>query len=203
LQEKTMSNHQELYKFTFNPSYTGVLQKYEVEGRKLERENIQGSHFTLDIGANAQGQQGVLTVIETRQSKGKFESTLFTDLDGDGLFTEAVELEVFSASVAARHLEKHQFSWDAQGQISADWELKNGQWKWERIDANESYTQFTLNGTQYVLKTEQEHDGLEFEVFRNDNADQVWTRVAEGESTIGIDLVGLLPYLEASNGIIG
>ena len=54
-----------------------------------------------------------------------------------------------------------------------------------------------------MLKTEQEHNGLEFEVFRNDNADQVWTRVAEGESTIGIDLVGLLPYLEASNGIIG
>ena len=198
-----MSNHQELYKFTFNPSYTGVLQKYEVEGRKLERENIQGSHFTLDIGANAQGQQGVLTVIETRQSKGKFESTLFTDLDGDGLFTEAVEREALSASVAAGLLEKPQFSWDAQGQISADWELKNGQWKWEHIDANESYSQFTLNGTQYVLKTEQEHNGLEFEVFRNDNADQVWTRVAEGESTIGIDLVGLLPYLEASNGIIG
>lgn len=87
-------------------------------------------------------------------------------------------------------------------QISADWELKNGQWKWEHIDANESYTQFTLNGTQYVLKTEQRHNGLEFEVFRNDNADQSG-RAWPGESTIGIDLVGLLPYPQASNGIIG
>ena len=71
-----MSNHQELYKFTFNPSYTGVLQKYEVGGRKLERENIQGSHFTLDIGANAQGQQGVLTVIVERMQEQRFPRAL-------------------------------------------------------------------------------------------------------------------------------
>jgi len=69
----------------------------------------------------------------------------------------------------------------------------------------------TLDGVDYVVKTEQERHGVEFELFRDDNQDGVWTRIAEGEvgadsldaATGTVDLVGLQTWLDASVAIVG
>lgn len=94
---RTGKNHVEpprALQIHFQPVVHRRAQKYEVEGRNWNAKT-SGRPLCVGYWRRTQSQQGVLTVIETRQSKGKFESTLFTDLDGDGLFTEAVELEVF------------------------------------------------------------------------------------------------------------
>lgn len=201
----------DMYKFNFDATNTSVLQMFEVDKRKLKAEKLTNSTFEVETGVNDLGIDDVVSVTRTKQSKGFVETTVFTDQDGNDLFVEDFEIEVATTLSPAFKLEKHQFSFDTLGNITADLELGKRGWKADRIDANEDYAQITLNGTDYVVKTETERKGIEFEIFRDDNQDGIWTQIAEGETqdlfidaiTGSVDLVGIQSLLDASIGIVG
>lgn len=199
------------YKFTFNADNTAVTRMYEVKGRKLKLKNEKFSTFDVEVGVNDQGLTAVTSVTQNKLSKGFSETSVFTDQDGNGIFQESFEIEVATGGVRASNLEKHKFSFDLSGNVTADYELKKGKWKLDRIDYDEEYTSVNLDGADYILKTEQERSGVEFELFRDDNSDGVWTKIAEGEArsefldpTTGtVDLVGVQEYLAAADALVG
>ncbi len=199
------------YKFQFDATDATVLTKLEVERNKSKAQKITGSTFELTSGLNDLGATAVVSVTETRLSKGFVETSLFVDQDGNGLFEKSFEIEVTTGAAAARNLEMHRFSFDVSGRVTADYELKKSSWKLDRIDLGESFSQASLDEVGYVVKTEHSRDGIEFELFRDDNLDGVWTQVAEGHVGLGgldpatgsIDLIGIQSYLEASAAVIG
>lgn len=201
----------DLYKFQFDANNTSVLQMFEVERYKTKLQKTAGSSFDIETGLNDLGATAVVSVTQSKLSKGFAKTAVFEDQDGDGLFQTSFEIEVATSTVAARQLEKHQFSFDALGQITADYEFSKGRWKLDRIDHDESFAVVKLDGVDYVVKTQQDRHGIEFELFRDDNLDGVWTRIAEGEADAGfvdavtgtVDLVGVQTYLDASAAIIG
>lgn len=203
-----MSQHsQDFYQFQFDASLSRVLQLVEVDGRKTKIEKITGN--TFDIDTNASG--AVTQVVRTEVSRqGTTEVSIYSDANGDQRFDKTFEIEVAGAS--ARQLEQHRFTFDNAGNVTAEMERKgNGAWKTERIDANEHFSQIQLDGVNYLVKTEQERDGIEFTLLRDDNGDGIWTQIAEGETTglhidnaTGtIDLVGIQAYLASADTIVG
>lgn len=199
------------YKFTFDATNTSILKMFEVERNKIKLQKTTGSTFEAETGINDQNVEGVVAVTQTKLSKGYVETSIFSDQDGNGLFQEAFEIDVATSSVLNSKLEKHQFTFDESGNVTLDLELSKGKWKVDRIDLDEDFAQVTLDGVNYVVKTEQERNGVEFELFRDDNQDGIWTKIAEGEASSeyldpvngSIDLVGIQNYLDASIGIIG
>ena len=201
-----MSSSNEYYTFTFaNGTVTGMT---EIDGRKSKTKFIGNSDF--DVITNAAG--AVTEVTRTELSrKGYAETTVYSDADGDGRFTESLELEVATATV--RKLEKMRFTFDANGEVVGAQEQKIGRngtvvWKNERIDANEDYSEVTIDGATYILKTETERSGVEFTLYRDDNQDGVWTEIAEGEvngnaAVNVVELVGLAGGLSAADAVIG
>lgn len=201
-----MSSSNEYYTFTFaNGTVTGMT---EIDGRKSKTKFIGNSDF--DVITNAAG--AVTEVTRTELSrKGYAETTVYSDADGDGRFTESLELEVATATV--RKLEKMRFTFDTNGEVVGAQEQKAGRngtvvWKNERIDANEDYSEVTIDGATYILKTETERNGVEFTLYRDDNQDGVWTEIAEGEANGNaavnvVELVGLAGGLSAADAVIG
>lgn len=200
-----MSN--DLYKFVFNADTSEVLRMYEIEGRRTKLEKTRGSTFEVESGTNELGETAVLSVTKSTRKKGVLETETYSDLDGDGLFAKTFEIEVNTSGVRRDKLERHQFTFDTNGEVVKDLELKKGRWKLDRIDDDEMFQTVDLDGKTYVVKSEIDRKEVEFEIFRDDNADGIWTLVAEGESrdlyvdmTTGVvDLVGLQQYLDASN----
>lgn len=201
----------DLYKFQFDANSTSVLKMFEVERYKTKLQKTVGSAFEVETGVNDLGDTAVILVIQSKLSKGLAKTSVFEDQDGDGLFQQSFEIEVATSAAAARQLEKHKFSFDESGQVTADYEFSKSRWKLERIDQDEAFSVVTLDGADYVVKTEQDRHGVEFELFRDDNHDGVWTRIAEGEAdakfldtvTGTVDLVGVQAYLDASVTIVG
>ncbi len=199
------------YKFTFDENSTTVLKMYEVERNKSKLQKITGSTFELETGLNDLGLESVLSVSQTKLKNGYAETSVFTDQDGDGIYTESLEIEVATSAIKAKNLDKHKFEFNELGEVSLDLKLSKGKWKVDRLDDDESLVKVSLNGVDYVLKTEQERNEVEFELFRDDNQDGIWTKVAEGEAgsqyldpTTGtVELIGLATYLDASASIIG
>ena len=201
-----MSSSNEYYTFTFaNGTVTGMT---EIDGRKSKTKFIGNSDF--DVITNAAG--AVTEVTRTELSrKGYAETTVYSDADGDGRFTESLELEVATATV--RKLEKMRFTFDTNGEVVGAQEQKAGRngtvvWKNERIDANEDYSEVTIDGATYILKTETERSGVEFTLYRDDNQAGVWTDIAEGEvngnaAVNVVELVGLAGGLSAADAVIG
>lgn len=203
-----MSHHsQDSYQFQFDASLSHVLQMFEVDGRKTKTEKITGNTFEIGTGANGAMAQVVRTEVSR---KGSTETSIYSDANGDQRFEKTFEIEV--AGTSARALEQHRFTFDSAGNVTAEQERKsNGSWKNERIDADEHFSKVHLDGVNYLVKTETERDGVEFELFRDDNGDGIWTQMAEGESTglhldgaTGtIDLVGIQTYLAGADAIVG
>ncbi|MDD2544828.1 MAG: hypothetical protein PHI55_00925 [Burkholderiaceae bacterium] len=195
-----MSSSNEFYTFQFNATQTGVTRLTEVEGRKSQTENIGNSRFDLKTDAGA-----VVEVTRTELSrKGFLETTVYRDADKNGQFNESFAFEVATSQVALRNLEQYQFDLGANGTVTAQYELQRGQWKLDRLDRDETLQQVSLNGKNYVLKTEQEGAGVEFTLYRDDNKDGIWTEIAEGESnSLSVDLVGIQGYLAAADALIG
>jgi hypothetical protein len=206
-----MSSYNEFYKFSFNGDNTGVLSMSEVSGNKTKLQKISGSTFDVEVGVNDLSVTDVLSVTRTKLSKGFTETTVYTDVDGDGNFEQAFEMEVAGAGVKTSKLEKLKFTVDANtGDVLGVQELKRGKWVNDRIEADESFEQIDLDGVNYIVKSEQDGNGVEFELFRDDNADGIWTQVAEGEASGdfltldgSVDLVGVKDYLLVSETIVG
>ena len=67
----------------------------------------------------------------------------------------------------------------------------------------------TIGDREYVLGIERDDDEVEFELFRDDNADDIWSQIASGEVAEGllidgeVDLASVAAYLAAADAIVG
>lgn len=197
----------DLYKFVFHADTSAVLRMYEIEGPRTKLEKTRGSNFEVETGTNLHGETGVLSITQSKMIKGFLETETYSDKDGDGRFVKDFEIEVATSGARRDQLERHKFTFDTNGEVVQDLELKKGRWKLDGIDDDEMFQTIDLDGIAYVVKSETDHKGVEFEIFRDDNADGIWTLVAEGESrslhvdisTGSVDIIGLQPYLNSAN----
>ncbi|MCA8928209.1 MAG: hypothetical protein KDC18_09070 [Alphaproteobacteria bacterium] len=198
---------QDLYSFTFAPDINGnldVTQMFEIERGRAEWQSIRRSEFTVeqDLVGN------VVNVTETEFKWNEVEVKSYSDLDGDGLFTQDFEIEV---ATSARGAEQHEFIFDLNGNITADLELT---WRGARNDwirSNESYQEIDVFGISHVVKTTTDWNEVEFEVFRDDNGDGIYTQIAEGETQSdafldlsgNVDFAAIQAHLAPADTIIG
>lgn len=200
-------SYQDMYRFTFAADVTGALnvsQMFEIEGRRTKLERTRGSTFEVEQDVNG----AVLNVTQTQIKRGEVEVKSYSDIDGDGLFTKDYEIEV---ATSARGLERHKFTFDLNGQVTQDLEQKGRGWKNDRITSNESYEEMDVNGVSYVVKTKTDWNDVEFEIFRDDNADGIYTQIAEGETQSdafldvngNVDFAAIQVHLASADAIIG
>jgi hypothetical protein len=174
---------EEGYRFTIDAEGQ-VTAVYEVEHGRTEAERIDWNETWQFDGVN---------VIQTETQYNKVETTLYSDPDQDGLFQQAFELEVRSG-VGLRSLETHQFTLadgsGARGDLVGEGDLITATavagyrgWRAERVDLNETLQVIELNGDNLILETKTQWNGeLDFSLFRDDDNDGLWTRIAEGET---------------------
>lgn len=201
------------YTFTFGPAAGGalkVLKMYEVEDSgRLKAERIgRSDSFNVEIDPAT---SAVVEVERVRLDKYETSREVFSDADGDGFFTKTFEIETVNDLGAARgQFEKHKFTFDdVTGEVTADLEFSKGRWRADRIEADEDYEIVPDGlGGELIVKTELDDGGVEFEIFRDDNGDGVWARIAEGEAgpemleadgTLDVSL--LIPMLPTDTGI--
>jgi len=200
-------SYEDLYRFTFATDVNGALdvsQMYEVEGRRTKLQRTRGSDFEVeqDVDGN------VLSVTQTQIKRGEVEVKSYSDADGDGLFTKDYEIEV---ATSTRGLERHKFVFDLNGEVTQDLEQKGRSWKNDRITSNESYEEIDVDGVSYVVKTSTDWDEVEFEVFRDDNGDGIYTQIAEGETQSdafldangNVDFAAIQVHLAPADALIG
>lgn len=200
-------SYEDLYRFTFAADATdalGVSQMFEVEGRRTKLQRTTGSEFQVEQDVDG----AVLSVTQTQTQRGKVDVKSYSDIDGDGLFTKDYEIEVASSS---RGLERHKFTFDLNGQVTQDLEQKGRGWKNDRITSNESYEEMDVDGVSYVVKTTTDWDEVEFEIFRDDNGDGIYTQIAEGDTQSdafldvngNVDFAAIQVHLAPADAIIG
>lgn len=130
------------------------------------------------------------------ESKGGFqEISRYSDSNTDGVYQKIAEATVLDVGAATPTLQNAllrgdhmKFSFDASGQVvlGAYHVLKSGLVSAETIKAN---MQFSIqNG--FVIETEIKGTATHWEIFRDGNADGIYSEVAHGEGLL-IDLVGL------------
>lgn len=85
------------------------------------------------------------------------------------------------------------------GTVTTAYELGKRGWKVDRIDYDESLSVVTVGQETYVLKTEDEYNGAEFDIYVDRDGDGLWSKIAEGETTDAylnddgsVDLVGII-----------
>lgn len=198
------SPYEDMYKFTFNETNDGVLQMFEVDHGRLKAERLSiADEFEVNLNV---GGDAVEEVARTTTKSRSVESEFFTDTDGDGYFQKMLEVEVRTSDV---RLEQHKFTFDGDT-VTEHFEMKKrGRFVRDRIDDDESYERVTIGDREYVLGIERDDDEVEFELFRDDNADDIWSQIASGEVAEGllidgeVDLASVAAYLAAADAIVG
>jgi len=190
-----------------------VTAVYEVKNGRIEAERIDWNETWSFDG---------LDVTKTETKFGKVQTSVYTDVNQDGVFQKDFELEVLTGA-NQRTLETCKFSL-ADGSaatgdlviegdvITGAMELGRRGWKVDRIDANETFQVVEVNGDSLVLKAKTQWNGeVDFSVYRDDDNDGLWTQIAEGETVDAfvtldgeVDLVGIVDagLLQAADALI-
>lgn len=133
-------------------------------------------------------------VAKVETGRNDIETTLFTDDDLDGAFTQSLELEVVTQTSRWAHEDMRFVLADGTDATGANLmpgdvitnaleESFWGGWRAERLEPGETLGITELDGTLYVVKTELDRAGeTEFTLYRDDDADGRWTEVAEGRA---------------------
>lgn len=183
----------DMKKFTFDAS-GNVTAMYEVKGNKLKTESIANTTFVTESGTYTSGATGIVEVTATKIGRSKTETHVYDDPDGDGRFVETFELEVANTALVR---ESYKFDITDNTVVTAYEQSKRG-WKVDRMDSDESYSVVTVGTDTFVVKTEKEYRGAEFDVYVDRDGDGQWAKIAEGETKGdflnldgSVDLVGI------------
>lgn len=193
---------QDTYHFNFDASGTRVLGMTENDDGRVKSKSLRG--WTFEVKADANGD--ALAVSRSQTQRGVVKTERFEDADGDGAFVETFSSEVLTAAASLLRADKARFTFDSQGDVLTMQELSKGRWKTERLDSDEHLETMTLDGVEYVVKVESDDDGTEWNLYRDDNGDGIWTEVAEIESSTTdnlVELVGLSDVLALTVGVVG
>jgi len=146
---------EDTYRFSFDANWL-VTSMVEIDDGVEKVKDLTGRTFTVTTGVNDLQQTDAVEVIQTRVKRGVSETTVFEDQDGDDIYTQAFELEIYGADARPNKVEEYQFTFDTNGDVTGYSKLKKGVWVAKSIDANESFETLDLSGTTVVAKTEVE-----------------------------------------------
>lgn len=200
--------------YQFDVDAQGVVTAvYEVDNGRVEAERMHWNETWSFDG---------LDVTQTELKFGKVQTSVYTDVNQDGVFQKDFEVEVLTGT-SMRTLETYQFRLAdgsaANGDLAIEGDVVTGMlelgrrgWKVDRIDANETLQVVDVEGDSLILKTKAQWNGaLDFSVFRDDDNDGLWTKIADGETfdafvTLegAVDLVGIVDagLLQAADALI-
>lgn len=130
-----------------------IIAVYEYEEGQWELDSIDSDErYTLS---------GADVLYQERDDNG-LETYLYTDPDGDGIFTAIDDDDSESSSDDTSQPDDDLYRFDIEGtEVVAVYELDDGRWEREFIEFNESYR---LDGDQ-VIKTEVEHGEVEQTIY--------------------------------------
>jgi len=173
---------EDTYLFSFDPNWA-VTQMIEIDEGVQKIKDLTGSTFTVETGLNDLQQTDAVEVTRTRTKRGVEETTVYSDQDGDDVYTQVLEVEIYGADARPNKIEQYQFTFDANDNVTGYSKLKKGEWVVKSIDANESFDTVVTGDCTFVVKTEVEGTKVEIEFFEDADADGVWLEVAEAEMT--------------------
>ena len=186
----------DIKKFSFDVN-NNVTAMYSVKGTRMKLDSTLNTTFQSETGTyTPSGGSGVVEVTATKIGRGKTETSVYSDQDGDGRFIETFELDVVNSALSRG--ENYKFDIES-GLVTTAYELGKRGWKIDRIEDEESYSVVTTDADTFVLKTEDDHDGVEFEVYVDRDGDGLWSKIADGNTTStfldgtgSVDLVGII-----------
>ena len=160
------------YKFTIvNGSVTAV---YEIEKGRAKFEKMDSNETWSFDGSN---------VIKTEFEHGHTEITMFSDIDGDGIFnkvsksyaadTSSKSQTVFTTTITPQ---KNGYQFDiVDGSVTAVYEIERGYKSQERIDLNETWS---IDGSN-IIKTEIERGITETTTYADIDGDGVFAKISK------------------------
>ena len=185
---------EDAYRFSFDANWL-VTQMIEIDDGVEKIKDLTGSTFTVETGLNDLQQTDAIEVTRTRTKRGVTETTVYEDQDGDDVYTQTFELEIYGADARPNKIEQYQFTFDANDNVTGYSRLKKGDWVVKNIDANESFDTVTVGTDTFVIKTEVDGTEVELEVFQDADGDDIWLEVAEAEMTTAS------PYYDPTTGV--
>lgn len=163
-----MSSSNKGYKFTIkNGAVTAI---YEVKNGRLKPEGIDHDETWTFDGLN---------VTKTEYDHGRLKTTLFTDIDSDGIFFKSNQTSnPYSGSSTGFGNSSNQNGYQftvVNGAVTAVSEIERGVSHQERIDSNE---QWSIDGVNFV-KTEFEHGVTETTVYTDADGNGIYTKTSK------------------------
>lgn len=162
------------YQFTFDASGT-VTAIREIENGRFKFERIEANEtWTYDAATHS--------VTKTESEKGRIETTTYTDVDGNGIFSKAGTTYGAASTTGSTgstvFQEGYQFTIDsATNAVSAVYEVKRGVARLDSIDANETFSYDATSAT--VTKTEVERGLTETVIYTDANGDGIFNKVSK------------------------
>jgi len=173
---------EDTYLFSFDANWA-VTQMIKIDEGVQKIKDLTGSTFTVETGLNDLQQTDAVEVTRTRTKRGVEETTVYSDQDGDDVYTQVLEVEIYGADARPNKIEQYQFTFDANDNVTGYSRLKKGEWVVKNIDANESFETITVGTDVFVAKTEVDGTEVEIEFFQDVDGDNIWLEVAEAEMT--------------------
>jgi len=173
---------EDTYLFSFDANWA-VTQMIKIDEGVQKIKDLTGSTFMVETGLNDLQQTDAVEVTRTRTKRGVEETTVYSDQDGDDVYTQVLEVEIYGADARPNKIEQYQFTFDANDNVTGYSRLKKGEWVVKNIDANESFETITVGTDVFVAKTEVDGTEVEIEFFQDVDGDNIWLEVAEAEMT--------------------
>jgi|GEM_PF-6472464 len=129
-------------------------------------------------------------LVKTEQEHGVTQTTVYTDSDGNGIYTRQSQSSTSSHDGSSLTVSTSQegYRFDiSNGSVLAVYELEHGRSQLKRIDANETWS--VSNGQ--VSKIEQEHGATHTTLYTDSDGDGVYQAVRTGSDDGAIRLSGV------------
>jgi Ca2+-binding RTX toxin-like protein len=161
-------NSEKNYQFTIqNNIVTGV---FEIKNGRIKLEKMDSDEQWSYDATTKQ-------VTKTENEHGRLQTTVYTDTDGDGAFSQLNNAYgiLSSTSTLTPTNSNNGYKFDIVNQaITAVYEVKQGIVRQARVDSDEVYT---IKGTD-IVKTESEHGVIETTTYADSNADGIYAKVS-------------------------
>ena len=182
------------YQFTLlNGQITGVS---EIKNGRIKFERMDADEAWSYDAASGQ-------VSKTEWDDGRLETTLYTDANGDGIFSKAGKSygslnTSIDTPVAQSQQEGYKFT-VADGAVTGVFEIEHGTTRSKSMDAGETWT---LQANQ-VIKTELEHGVTETTVYSDANGDGIFAKVSKSYDVGGTLVTAPVTELSGHHGGLG
>ena len=187
---------EDAYRFSFDANWL-VTSMIELDDGVEKVKDLTGSSFEVVTGVNDLSETDAIEVTRTRTKRGVTETTVYEDQDGDDVYLQTFELEIYGADARPNKIEQYQFTFDVNDVVTGYSKLKKGNWVTKNIDANETFETIQVEpGVTLVMKTERDGAEIEVEFFQDADGDDTWLEVAEAE------MAASSVYYDAVNGAV-